>query len=605
MPYKRHELGILFVHGIGDQQQGSTLLQFGEPVIETLRRWHMGQTGKGADVVRVIESVLLPARNFSTDPAHSVVEFEVDGESRRWLLAEDWWGDQVVQPDPREFVTWMLTRGSWIVLLHLVERLIDHPKRNWQSRLFWLWLNSPLTPPNVRTALNLATVHRPRLVDGVRAIYGRWWILMIWTAIALAIQIPLLAAFVIALVPIPSVSKWVASLVRRLASVLGDSFVLVKRESQRGAILTHFEQSLAYVASKSRYVAIVAHSQGTAVACEVLRLNPGLRPDLLVTFGSGVAKLDQLYLAESSRRLSLTLAGFGPVIGAAALVLLLPTTPWPFAVRLILATVAGIGWSLLATYVLWHIVESRSDLHEHYARPGGAQLADVWADYNATHDPVPTATLQQTFGMSAKRLRSETIANRKSFIWDHTTYLGNFAEFVLPLCRRLSAFGGLQEPLPENGVADTALRMHYGRMVTLYQWSYWLTLSIVPLLAWLEPDVFERWGATLRTAPPWGFLPEWMRSLGEWSWSQVPSWLPFDTRLSAIASAVALATAGTLVYRPVFGEIWEWWNLQAMESSVQHGRLLAGWRSASQLLWLGIVAALPTLALILAIWFAR
>ena len=32
------DLGILLVHGIGDQREGETLLAFGEPIIDYLRR---------------------------------------------------------------------------------------------------------------------------------------------------------------------------------------------------------------------------------------------------------------------------------------------------------------------------------------------------------------------------------------------------------------------------------------------------------------------------------------------------------------------------------------------------------------------------------------
>src|SRR5258708_35242087 len=36
---KQHEIGILFVHGIGEQKPGETLVQFGEPMCRWIRRW--------------------------------------------------------------------------------------------------------------------------------------------------------------------------------------------------------------------------------------------------------------------------------------------------------------------------------------------------------------------------------------------------------------------------------------------------------------------------------------------------------------------------------------------------------------------------------------
>lgn len=309
---KPYELGVLFVHGIGEQQQGSTLLQFGEPIIETLRRWYMRQTGQGVDCVRLTDSVLLPAKNFSATPAHSVVEFDLRGINRKWLVAEDWWGDQVVVPESTEFLSWLMTRGSWVALLHSMERLTDDPFTQSEIEFYKKLVMSKFSP--IRLRKWFADPKNQALANGMLSLYSKPWVLARWMLIALALQIPLTIAYLVTLLPIPGISKWVTTAVRKLASVLGDSFVLVKLESQRAAILTHFEQSLRYLDLECEYVAVLAHSQGTAVVCDVLRTKPGLRPDLLVTFGSGVAKLDQLYLAEAGRRLSLTLAGFIPVI---------------------------------------------------------------------------------------------------------------------------------------------------------------------------------------------------------------------------------------------------------------------------------------------------
>lgn len=35
----KHELGVLFVHGIGEQPQADTLLRFATPMIKWLRDW--------------------------------------------------------------------------------------------------------------------------------------------------------------------------------------------------------------------------------------------------------------------------------------------------------------------------------------------------------------------------------------------------------------------------------------------------------------------------------------------------------------------------------------------------------------------------------------
>src|SRR5215208_5125076 len=53
-PAAEHQLGILFVHGIGEQPEGETLLGFGEPVLGWLHRWlgreKVADRGKVANV---------------------------------------------------------------------------------------------------------------------------------------------------------------------------------------------------------------------------------------------------------------------------------------------------------------------------------------------------------------------------------------------------------------------------------------------------------------------------------------------------------------------------------------------------------------------------
>ena len=619
----RYDLGVLFVHGIGDQQQGATLLQFGDPVIDTLRRWYMGQTRQGVDVMRAVESVLLPARNFSTDPAHSIVEFNVEGECRRWLLAEDWWGDQVVVPNAREFMTWILTRGSWVVLLHLVEPLIDNGKPGRFTRFTWGVLTSRRAPCRLRTWLRKARVHRPRQVKGMRTLFGRLWVLMPWTVLALLLQVPLLVGYILTLVPIPSLSRWVTAAVRRFTTVLGDSFVLAKLESQRGAILTHLSKSLAYMHRHCAAVAVVAHSQGTAVACEVLRTHRTLRPRLLVTFGAGIAKLDQLYLAEADRRLSLTLAGFAPVTAAAGVCLGLIGVWLDAAPYLALSALAGVSWLLVTGRVLWDIVGSRGDLHHHYLQssaavplaPGpagrtGIRLADQWVDVRASRDPVPTTSLQKTFerylGLVHDGFNDDglPIQNRRSFFFDHTTYFGNFAEFVLPLCRLLAVYGDTPLPMPGRTINE-ALLAHHRRMVALLPWSFWITLLAVPLAAVLFWPVFEQWGTAVWVSLEGHWKPDWAKTAVSWIRSAgTVLAIPVMPAQWRGALAVTLGMVATLLYRPVFGEIWEWWNLQSMESSVQRGLVFSGWRSLGPLLWLTFLAFIPTLVLALMLWRA-
>jgi len=39
---KPHRLGVLFVHGVGSQKKGETLVQFGEPMAIWIEQWFLG-----------------------------------------------------------------------------------------------------------------------------------------------------------------------------------------------------------------------------------------------------------------------------------------------------------------------------------------------------------------------------------------------------------------------------------------------------------------------------------------------------------------------------------------------------------------------------------
>lgn len=603
---RKYDLGVLFVHGIGEQQQGSTLLQFGEPIIEALRRWYMRQTGQGADCVRVTESVLLPAKNFSPHPAHSVVEFDLKGIKRKWLLAEDWWGDQVVIPDDNEFLSWLMTRGSWVALLHSMERLTDKVSTKGEVKFYKKLATSGWAPAWLRKAAS--DPKQEPLMNGMFSLYAKPWVLARWMGVALLMQIPLVLAYIVTLLPVPGISKWVTTAIRKVSSVLGDAFVLVKLESQRGAILTHFTESLKYVDQHCNYVAIVAHSQGTAVVCDVLRTTgSSLRPDLLVTFGSGVAKLDQLYLAEASRRLSLTLAGFIPGIWLLLLAVLFALPAMNHIVWFIAMGVLGGLWAGLTSYVLIHTLQSRSDLIQHYRQSGALQmLATEWLDYNALHDPVPSAPLASTFG--GGQIQSTMIQNRNSILADHTSYFGNFAEFVFPIAQKLAFYGDTPGPSPNVFVDSNALKIHHNRMVKLLQQTFVLTHVFVPLIAGVFWSRFQDIGHTIWTHLPWGLVPGWMaifrpgiQALMQRTLDSVP--LSPEQWKGVFAGFLLLVLMW--IYRKTYGQVWEWWNLQAMESSLQYGKWMGGWRSKWQIIWLSFVAFLPLIAVAIWLWLTR
>ena len=107
----RH-VGIVFVHGIGSQTAGETLLDWGGAIVrallDTRLRWRVSgdpvidvQLEGGPSQSRWIE-VQLPA-------------VEVDGESvaeQHWVMTEAWWAQRVRPPSFGQMAEWLGPRGA-------------------------------------------------------------------------------------------------------------------------------------------------------------------------------------------------------------------------------------------------------------------------------------------------------------------------------------------------------------------------------------------------------------------------------------------------------------------------------------------------------------
>ena len=108
-----YDLGILFVHGIGAQQRGDTLLQFGEPLIQSVRQW--------LDPKAVVLSGTDIAPGSSEDPAHTCATVSAHDEHRRIFVAESWWAETFHPPHWWPMAAWLVYAVPFVVF-----RAFDH-----------------------------------------------------------------------------------------------------------------------------------------------------------------------------------------------------------------------------------------------------------------------------------------------------------------------------------------------------------------------------------------------------------------------------------------------------------------------------------------------
>jgi hypothetical protein len=390
MTRKLHTLGVLLVHGIGEQPRGDTLLAFGEPLIESLRQWVGGRELGSVDVM---ESKLGTAQLEPGEPAHAVLGLSLAGRPKAtWLLAESWWADEFRRPPFMKLAGWLLTIGPWAIISHA-------------SR--WLWLG------------NAPKAQRPyQLLKIVAAVPLSW-----------LMQIAVALLTVLAWLPVPALRRAVSGFLLRLTGTLGDSYVLLESPVQNAAARRALHRNIDWLAGRCDTVIVVAHSQGAALARLALAERTHPKVHLLVTFGSGVAKLEELE-ERSTGRLARTVQAILAVslLGVA----LLPRALSQMEDDDLRSLVWTAFFMMPVALVLAAMTVVRRALEDWPTRAAALSLAPLdWIDYWATSDPVPNGPLARDGVVD--RLQSVKLTNRISWLSDHSSYWENRDEFVLPL----------------------------------------------------------------------------------------------------------------------------------------------------------------------------
>ncbi|MEP6821401.1 MAG: hypothetical protein ABI946_03535 [Chthoniobacterales bacterium] len=447
-------LGLLFVHGIGTQQEGVTLMQSGGPLLEWLRDW---LELKGDPEIR--QAVLKPSEVSGESRAHAEFLIEPLGESpQRIVLAESLWAAQFDPPPFRELCGWLLGYGAWVALRHFCTQTPD-------AMLRWVpfWIRSHLLKLDAATA-NLGAI----VVAFVGLIF-----------VVLPLQLFLVALYVLALVPLQAVKDWVVRLGVRISEIIGDSYVFVSNPLARAAITHKLLTDLAWLEERCGNeipIVILAHSQGAAVAFDALRGRRSSRPVRLITYGAGIRRLFEI---ESEIR-------------SDSLIPKLIRMVWPIVLLAVLASEAvrrdllhifslpvaemagaydpdahfGILF-LLGIYLFFFVTagmvggfgraaESKVDER---LKPEMLRFLEGevrWRDFVASNDPVPDGRLLQsaacvwledeawrscnglpvTFGTSR-------VNNQRSAIADHTSYWGAPDDFIMRVGVQLNEWAQL------------------------------------------------------------------------------------------------------------------------------------------------------------------
>ncbi len=445
-----HELGILFVHGIGTQRDGDVVLQCGEALHDWLERWAGGRPpGAPASEPRFLEARL--TGRGAEAPAHArlmlgsgtATERDGDNESRAtsWLLAESHWAESFRAPTFTELLTWALATLPRAVLLHSLN-----PSRSLRETL-------ELRFRGDRQGLVAtdAVDHASNVELVMKTLGGAAW-LFVSPVVIFVTLMSLVVVFVLRLIPLAATRSLAGTVQRLLAATLGDSFLFSTSAVTEAAVVTRVEEDLAWLAARCRKVAIVAHSQGAAVSYRLLqrlRLERKLPGNLvqLVTYGSGLRKLTDLVQAEWPLA-RLTLVGWLATGLAVALGLLI--------IRLAVNPSILLAFLLMIPPVLMTVLVTAGSVLIERPKPE-PPLPVHWLDLYASRDPVPNGPVDVRFwrdaaagdipvqrvGDDSFSRRSVRVYNRHSILGDHTSYWSDGAgDFIARLLVALAPLAG-------------------------------------------------------------------------------------------------------------------------------------------------------------------
>ncbi len=519
-PAARH-VGVVFVHGIGSQAAGETLLDWGSAIIrvlfDTRVRNHLSadpvmdvELDPGPSQRRWIE-LQLPAANVD---GHDIPE-------QHWVMTEAWWAERVRPPSFGQMAEWLGPRGA-------IQRILSAllPKRGGahDPRLRG-WTEHHALRRNeageTREAVDPGPPDGMQRAPGAgpgRAVAGLGAALFLQAVSALLLVVYGLLRSIEKLVPIGPLKDGALTrpLDRFVLDWFGDVYVLLSDTAQSASIRGQLVDALGDVkAAGCDEVAIVAHSGGAIVSYMTLvdPASAGLAVDRLITLGEGLNLAWRLTDASGA----------------------------PPSDELDVPPERLYG-SLLATH------------------PGLR-----WDDFWASQDPAPVGVLEPPARDDPTadetllaRIQSHAVWNRLSFREDHGGYWDNDEEFLIPLMRLLAGGPGAATLFGDEA-ADQARSNRRRRRLSLL--SYWRQLTAAGSLAAIAMSVAlasaslsaaaDLAGMVFTAIPGSDLVTGAVTSIRAMDLAASPGGrLLAETGVWVVAAAIGLAAAYTLVTPP-------------------------------------------------------
>jgi pimeloyl-ACP methyl ester carboxylesterase len=452
-------LAVVFVHGIGDQLQGQTLVQFADPLARWFSRWlskgeylEPGASEEGP--VCLTHSELAPG-----DGDSAQVRLRIgDPVDQEWLLAESWWAETFRAPKARVVLFWLITILPLLLLEQFLAPLRRAGQMRKEKRVGWF-------------------VYRVRQVAFVGLFIASLPLAGLGLVLALLLLVPMA-------IPIERVRDAAKKAALMVASVLGDCFILTSSPVQFDAMVRRVARDLQALGNAERLV-VVAHSQGAALAYEAMRRYP--TPENLVRFvtvGQGLTKLERV---RELRRKPRYLRYLGAWVGVVCfyLFLVFGVRFWILVahgkegrhwVEFILDTVLMEAGLTGAAIVLWRVRKIVDKARRWDPDPLWVRGVEVpWSNFYSSADPVPNGPLFERENRPAWIVETE-VWNQASVLTDHTSYVKAQDDFVAALALTLLDAAGCE---PVAARLDRQIEHTLWRRWWRVTWLSWMrTLAI-------------------------------------------------------------------------------------------------------------------------------
>lgn len=442
MSNEKYEVGIIHIHGIGDQKKGETLISFFEPFFLWIGNWLQGKKNYHQKIRRKkktsIENenyqdcnveIKIASQKIETteNPGYAILDYSWKDKNKKncstsWLLAESHWAHCFTPPVFKNVVFWIIKVIPIMYGTYFIRRM---------KFILKLLKNSH----NLFIKIICVTKLLVLLVASLLA----------FPSIFLLQSIQILLFF-ISLIPIKAFKNYSVFIQKIVINFLGDSYLFLNSTIRKKTILHKISADIKWLQTKCRNIVIVAHSQGAALTYLLLqdRLPDNLKG--VITYGSGIQKLNLLLSEKNKTKLERTinLSIIGTIFMFAIAISILGIVPMG---QFPLFNYIGSGVLLfiytIGFFLAINIIDDKSEIYDWSKKLKKKGIK--WLDIYAKADPVPNGPIFHKNNVS--NYEGIEVNNNNSIFLDHTSYEKNSMQFYANLVIKISGWVKSKIPL--------------------------------------------------------------------------------------------------------------------------------------------------------------